>query len=258
MKPFRANRPPTGKRAARAFSLERTWERKSAHSSHSRTWRRTGPETLRRPSAASESSTRTSPQVSRRAWLASASEIRARTSSDLTEGTRGLHRRGDLLVGEGVHLAQQQGRALGLGKFLDVDEELAELLAVVDLLGGRGGLDGGHHVHRFLRVGGRFAQVVEAAVAGDPVEPGAQVDLALVAQHRFVGVDEDLLQHVLGVLGGAEHLPAEAEQATLVAVDDRLEGAGVAAARHRDQLRVALQLEQGRAAGQESAATGVR
>ena len=171
---------------------------------------------------------------------------------------RGLHRGGDLLVGEGVHLAQQQGRALGLGKFVDVAEDLAELLAVVDLLGGRGGLDGRHHVHRFLRVGGRFAQVVEAAVAGDPVEPGAQVDLALVGEHRPVGVDEDLLQHVLGVLGGAQHLAAEAEQAALVAVDDRLEGAGVAAARHRDQLLVALQLEQGRAAGQKSAATGVR
>ena len=50
------------------------------------TWRRTGPETLRRPSAASASSSRTSPQVSWRAWLASAREIRARTSSDLTRG----------------------------------------------------------------------------------------------------------------------------------------------------------------------------
>ena len=51
------------------------------------TWRRTGPETLRSPSAASASSSRTSPQVSWRAWVASASEIRARTSSDLTPGT---------------------------------------------------------------------------------------------------------------------------------------------------------------------------
>ena len=100
--------------------------------------------------------------------------------------------------------------------------------------------------------------MVEAAVAGDPVEPGPQVDLALVGEHRPVGVDEDLLQDVLGVLGGAEHLAAEAEQAALVAVDDRLEGAGVAAARHRDQLLVALQLEQRGAAGEQSAATGVR
>ncbi len=87
MKLLRASRPPAGKSAARTLSLERTWERKSEHSSHSRTWRRTGPVILRRPSAASASSSRTSPQVSRRAWLASASEILARTSSDLTEGT---------------------------------------------------------------------------------------------------------------------------------------------------------------------------
>ena len=78
---------PAGASAAIALSLLRTWVRKSAHSSQSRTWRRTGPETLRSPSAASASSSRTSPQVSWRAWLASASEIRARTSSDLTEGT---------------------------------------------------------------------------------------------------------------------------------------------------------------------------
>ncbi len=99
--------------------------------------------------------------------------------------------------------------------------------------------------------------MVEAAVAGDPVEPRPQVDLALVGEHRPVGVDEDLLQDVLGVLGGAEHLAAEAEQPALVAVDDRLEGAGVAAAGHRDQPFVALQLEQRGTAGEKSALTGM-
>ncbi len=170
---------------------------------------------------------------------------------------RRLHRVGDLLIGEGVHLAQEEGRALGLGKLVDVGDDLPELLAVMDLLRGRGGFDFGNHVHRFLRVGARFAEVVEAAVAGDPVEPGAEVDLPLVGEHRPVGVDEDLLQHVFGVLGRAEHLAAEAEQAALVAVDDHLEGARVARAGHRDQLLVALQFEQGRLAGEKPAATGV-
>jgi hypothetical protein len=127
----------------------------------------------------------------------------------------------------------------------------------MDLLRGGGGIDHRHQVHRFLRVGGRFAQVVEAAVAGDPVEPRPQVDLALVAEHRAVGVDEDLLQDVLGVLGRAEHLPAEAEKPALVAVDDGLECAGVAAAHHRDQASVPLQLEQRGAAGEKTALTGV-
>ena len=156
----------------------------------------------------------------------------------------GFHRLRDLLVGEGVHLAQQQRRALRLRQLADVVQQLAELLAVVDLLRGRRGLDRRHHVHRLLGVGGRLAQVVEGAVAGDPVQPGPQVDLALVGKHRPVGVYEDLLQDVLGILGGAEHLPAEPEQSPLVAIDDRLVGAGVARPGHRDQSLVPLEFEQ--------------
>ena len=47
----------------------------------------------------------------------------------LDGGQRGVHRLRDLLVGEVVHLAQEQRRALGLGKLVDVGEDLAELLA---------------------------------------------------------------------------------------------------------------------------------
>ena len=67
--------------------FERNSPRKSAHISQRLTWWRTGPDALRSPSAASASSSRTSPQVSWREWVASASDIRARTSSDLTAGT---------------------------------------------------------------------------------------------------------------------------------------------------------------------------
>ena len=56
-------------------------------------------------------------------------------------------------------------------------------------------------------------EVVEAAVARDPVEPRAHVDGALVGDHRGVRLDEHLLEHVLGVLGGAKHVAAESEQA---------------------------------------------
>jgi hypothetical protein len=55
--------------------------------------------------------------------------------------------------------------------------------------------------------------VVEAAVAGDPVEPRARVDRPLVGEHRRVRLDEDLLEHVLGVLGRAQHVAAERQQA---------------------------------------------
>jgi hypothetical protein len=113
------------------------------------------------------------------------------------------------------------------------------------------------HVHRVLALGDGLAKVVEATVAGDPVQPRPQVDLAVIGEDRAVGVDEDLLEDVLGVLGRAQHLPAEAEQAALVAVDDRLEGAVVATPQQRHQPLVALQAKQRRAPGDKSAATGV-
>jgi hypothetical protein len=86
--------------------------------------------------------------------------------------------------------------------------------------------------------------VVQAAVAGDPVEPWTQVDLAVVRAHRPEGVDEDFLEHVFGILGRAQHLAAEAEQARLVAVDDGVERARVSISDKGDEPLIALQLEQ--------------
>jgi hypothetical protein len=77
--------------------------------------------------------------------------------------------------------------------------------------------------------------------------PRARVDRALVGEHRVEGRGEDLLEHVLGVLGGAEHVAAEGEQARLVALHERLERPVLALAGERDQLLVALEPEQGRA-----------
>jgi len=148
---------------------------------------------------------------------------------------------GDLLIGHRVHLTKQQRRSLCLGKLADVGQQLAELLTILDPLVGRGRLDDRMGVHRVPALGDRLAQMVEGAVAGDPVEPGPQLDLALVGEDRAVGVYEHLLEDVLGVLGGAEHLAAEAEQSRLVAVDDHLEGVIVAAAKHRHQTLVSLQ-----------------
>ncbi len=88
------------------------------------------------------------------------------------------------------------------------------------------------------------AQVVEAAVARDPIEPRAHVDLALVREDRVEGSREDLLQHVLGILARAEHVPAEGVQARLVARDERFERSVVAATHERDQAFVRLETEQ--------------
>jgi len=54
-----------------------------------------------------------------------------------------------------------------------------------------------------------------------------------------------------------QHLPAEAEQPGLVAVDDHLEGVIVAAAKHRHQTLVSLQSQQGRPPGEQPATTSV-
>ena len=48
---------------------------------------------------------------------------------------RRLHRLGDLLVGERIHLAQHERGALRLGQVVDVADQQPELLAVVDLVG---------------------------------------------------------------------------------------------------------------------------
>ena len=104
----------------------------------SRTWRRAGPPSLARPSAASASSSLTSSQVSWRAWLDSASDDPRAHEEALDAGDRRFHRGRDLLVGHRVHLAEKEGGALGLGKLVDVLEQVAELLAVLDPVGDRG------------------------------------------------------------------------------------------------------------------------
>ena len=78
---------PTGNTAASALLFARNCLRKVTQRSQVRRWRRTGAVVRRRPSATSPSSPRTSSQVSRRASAASASDTRARTSSDFTDGT---------------------------------------------------------------------------------------------------------------------------------------------------------------------------
>jgi hypothetical protein len=108
-------------------------------------------------------------------------------------------------------------------------------------------------IHRVLAVGGRLTKVVEAAVAGDPVEPGPDRDRPLVRDHRVVGGDEDLLEDVLGVLGAAEHLAAEAEEPRLVALDQRVEGMLLALAGESDEVGIVLEAKEGRAPGEKPA-----
>ena len=158
-----------------------------------------------------------------------------------------LHRLGDLLVGQRVHLAQDERRPLGLGEPLDVADEHPELLALVDLVGGGRAVLGQVDVHRVDADGLDPAEVVEAAVAGDPVQPRPHVDRALVVEDRVERGGEDLLEHVLGVLARAEQVPAERQQARVVARDEDLKGGRAAPPDQRHQTFVGLQPQQRRA-----------
>ena len=71
----------------------------------------------------------------------------------------------------------------------------------------------------------------EAAVAGDGEQPRAQLVGRALGDQRAVGAQEGLLERVLALVLGAEHVPAEAEQRPVMAVVDGLEGALVARSR---------------------------
>jgi len=113
-------------------------------------------------------------------------------------------------------------------------------------VGGRLPVLGEVDVHRVHADGRRLAQMVQRAVAGDAVQPRPHVDRPLVSEHRVEGGCEDLLQHVLRVLLGGEHVAAERQQPALVARHQRLEGVMIAPAHERDQPLVALQAQQRR------------
>ena len=105
-------------------------------------------------------------------------------------------------------------------------------------------------VHRVHPDGRGAAQVVERAVASDPIEPWPNVDLALVREDGVEGGREHLLQDVLGILARAEHVAAEGQQPGLIARADDLERGVLAAPRERHQPLVRLQAKQGRCAPQ--------
>ena len=89
---------------------------------------------------------------------------------------------------------------------MDVADQHPELLALVDLVGGCRAVLGQVDVHRVDADRLDPAQVVEAAVAGDPVQPRPHVDRAVVVEDRVERGGEHLLKHVLGVLAGPDQV----------------------------------------------------
>ncbi len=145
---------------------------------------------------------------------------------DLAHGTP--HDRGDRLVGKVVELGQQERAALLLGQAADVAHELAQVLALADLLG-----EACQRRRVILERGSRPAggDRRQAAVAGDRVQPRAQLARGGPAEQSPVGPDEGLLKGVLGLVLVAEHVPAVGEQRGMVTPEDCLECGLVAGTR---------------------------
>ena len=233
---------PTGVSAANERRIPRSPRRYSRQPSHSRMCLRARPGALTPRSYAVIRSRRISWQSVSRAVCASTSPTRARTSSDLIAGDRDAERRGQVGVAHAVDLAHQERGALLLGQSPHVGDEPAQVLAPLGLVH-RVEQRLARHLEDLARRRHGAAKMVDAAVVGDAVEPGADVDVALVAPQRAERADEDVLQDVLGVLArvAGQHLPHVGEQALAVALIERAECLVRPGTEQGDQLLVRAQ-----------------
>ena len=242
---------PIGSSAASALLVWRSCPRNTLQRSQLRRWRRTSGLGRRRSPSAISPELDPDLVTGEQPRLGRLGQGHARSHEQrLDAGHGGLHRLGDLLVGHRVHLAQDQSGLLALGQLVDVADEQAELLALVRLVRGGRTVLGEVGVHLVGGDRARPAQMVEAAVAGDPVQPRPHVDRTLIGQDRVKGGGHHLLHDVLGVLTRAEQVAAEGQQPGLVAAEQNLKGALVPLADVGDQPLVGLQAQQRRPAVQ--------
>src|SRR6185312_1080671 len=146
-----------------------------------------------------------------------------------------------LVVALALQLALDERVALPRGQRVDRGHGQAELLAALERLVGP--LDAVEVLAELVVRPAVLAQQVQRRVAGDAVQPRAQVEIRLVAGHRLMGAEEGLLNGILGA-GRGQDAGAVGQQRAPVTVDDRLEGRGVAGAHEVDQPRVALRTQQ--------------
>src|SRR6202000_1134510 len=86
----------------------------------------------------------------------------------------------------------------------------------------------------------RRAERAQAAVGGDPVQPGAQRGAAVVPGQTPPGVQQGLLERVLGILERAEHPVAVHLQFTAVRLGQRPERLAVTGPHPADQIHARL------------------
>jgi hypothetical protein len=146
---------------------------------------------------------------------------------------------GDVLVRVISKLEEHEGGALIRRQPLQVSQDLAQLLAPVDLIGDI--IERGVIERELTELGARPApQVGEAAVAGDRVQPGPKRNRVASGAQRPVCGGERRLQRVLARLSRSQHLHAEREDTARVSIVDRLERAGVAVPDASDEQVVGL------------------
>jgi hypothetical protein len=156
----------------------------------------------------------------------------------LDRGDRDAERSGYVGIGHAAELSHQQGRALLIGQPLNVGDQPPQRVTLLDprerILTGRG-----QRPDRFGRGGVRAAQLIDAAVVSDPIEPCAQRQLTRIGAQTGVGADEDFLNGVLSILGRAcQHLARVRKQPLPVAIVDDPERVLVAGSEQRHELLV--------------------
>jgi hypothetical protein len=162
-----------------------------------------------------------------------------------------LHRRnrdaervGHVRVRHTAEFAHQQRGALLLREPAHVRDQAAQRFALLGS-GDRivtGGPDPLDHLRRRRRWA---AELIDAAVVRDPIEPRPQGQLGVAGAQAGVRANEHLLESVLGIRSRAgQHLPRVREQPLSIPIVDRLECLVVPGAKELDQLLVGAQTQQ--------------
>jgi hypothetical protein len=112
---------------------------------------------------------------------------------------RDIHGRGHVGVAHPSELAHEQGRALLCRQPVQIGDQSPQRLALLDL---RDRVVRGPAALLQDRGRRRYgpAELVDATIVRDPVQPRAQRELATVGPKSRVGTDEDVLERVLGIL----------------------------------------------------------
>src|SRR5207249_4946622 len=156
----------------------------------------------------------------------------------------------DLLVGEGLHLAEEYDRAVIGGqlahRLLDAPADLGAPGALEGLVRGWAvGRERRADLPRLFLLGAELAELalaallVDAEVEGNAVEPGIEAGVALEAVEVLVSPREGLLHDIEGVFPVPEHAYRERGHPALVPLDQLAERVPITLTGAQDELPIA-------------------